>query len=102
MSDAVFDEQNESMLAAIWQRHRPVVLDRAAAAAMEGALNVEMREDAASAAHKLAGSLGMYGYNEGTRLAQEIEVMLLEETVAEPMRLWELAVDLRRAVFPVM
>jgi HPt (histidine-containing phosphotransfer) domain-containing protein len=107
-SEAEFDEQNESMLAAIWQRHRPVViericlLDRAAAAAMEGTLNVEMREEAAGTAHKLAGSLGMYGYDEGTRLAQEIEVMLLEDSVAEPMRLWELAVELRRAVFPVM
>ena len=27
-SDAEFDEQNKTMLAAIWQRHRPVVLER--------------------------------------------------------------------------
>ena len=64
--DAEFDEQNETMLAAIWQRHRPIVLerlnllDRAASAAMEDTLSLELHEEAAEVAHKLAGSLGMY------------------------------------------
>jgi HPt (histidine-containing phosphotransfer) domain-containing protein len=108
MSDAEFSEKTDSMLAAIWQRHRPVVLqrldllDRTAAAAMEGALSLELHDEAVNAAHKLAGSLGMYGYDEGTRVAHEIEVMLLDDSGPDPMRLWELATELRRSVFPVM
>jgi hypothetical protein len=103
MADAV-DEGNEPMLAAIWQRHLPVViarldlLDRAAAA---GALNDELREEAGGVAHKLAGSLGMYGYDEGTRIAREIEVMLLDEHSSDLERLGKLATELRRAIFPV-
>ena len=78
------------------------LLDKAAAAAMEDALSLEMHEEAAGVAHKLAGSLGMYGYDEGTRVAREIEGMLLEDVVSDPARLWGLAVELRRVVFPVM
>ena len=50
-------------------------------------------------AHKLAGSLGMYGYDEGTRVARELE-LLLEGAAPDAERLRELAARLRRAVFP--
>jgi HPt (histidine-containing phosphotransfer) domain-containing protein len=99
------DEDDEPMLAAIWQRHLPVViarlelLDRAATAK---GLSDELREEAGGAAHKLAGSLGMYGYVEGTRIAREIEVLLLDEDRTRDLsRLGELAAELRQTIFPV-
>jgi len=76
MTDAA--DKTAALLANLWVRVRPIVeerlvtLDRAAAAAREGPLADALRVEAASAAHKLAGSLGMYGYDEGTRVAREI------------------------------
>jgi len=105
--DTNFEDETRSMQQAVWKRYRPVVLerldllDRAAAAAKGGALSEELHGEATSVAHKLAGSLGMYGYDEGTRIAREIEV-LLEDTVPASERLWELAIELRSAVFPVV
>ena len=57
------------------------------------------RIEAQSAAHKLAGALGMYGYDEGTRISRQIEV-LLDEGAPEPAQLRALVADMRAAVFP--
>ena len=63
----------------IWARHLPeleervATLETAAAAAAEDRLNPELCEQAASAAHKLAGVLGTFGLHEGTVLAREAE-----------------------------
>ena len=63
---------------------------------------LQSREEAGGAAHKLAGSLGMYGYVEGTRIAREIEVLLLDEDRTRDLsRLGELAAELRQTIFPV-
>ena len=51
-------------------------------------------------AHKLAGSLGMYGYGEGTRIARQIEVLLVGDGTPDAARLGSLVAELRRAVFP--
>jgi HPt (histidine-containing phosphotransfer) domain-containing protein len=56
-------------------RERAVVLDTAAKAAVEGALNDAIRADARSAAHKLAGTLGTFGLARGTDLARELELL---------------------------
>ena len=99
------DDKTASLLAAVWQRNRALVeerlalLDRAAAAAAAGALGHDLREEACRAAHKLAGSLGMYGYDEGTRIARKMEV-LLGDAAPDAARLSGLVVELRRAVFP--
>jgi HPt (histidine-containing phosphotransfer) domain-containing protein len=90
------------MLAALWERNLPVVrervgvLEQAAAAAVAGTLSTELRAQAASDAHKLAGSLGMFGYPRGTELARAIEVMLGGEV--EAARLAALAAELRTHV----
>jgi HPt (histidine-containing phosphotransfer) domain-containing protein len=103
MSDAV--DKTEALLAAMWLRIRPLVqerldtLDRAAAAATAGTLLEEQREAAADCAHKLAGSLGMYGYDEGTRVARQIE-LLLDYATPDAAKLGELVAELRRTVFP--
>lgn len=106
MNEAETDDKTASLLAAIWQRSRPLVeerltlLERAAVGAAAGGLTQELRKEAGGAAHKLAGSLGMYGYDEGTRIAREIEVMLVGEAAPDAARLGSLVAELRTAVFP--
>jgi hypothetical protein len=41
----------------------------------------------------------MYGYDEGTRIAREMEV-LLGESALDPARLGDLAAALRKAILP--
>jgi HPt (histidine-containing phosphotransfer) domain-containing protein len=105
MTEAETDDKTASLLAAMWLRIRPLVeerlvlLERAATAAAAGALTEELRREAGGVAHKLAGSLGMYGYDEGTRIAREMEA-LLGEAAPDAARLGSLVAELRRAVFP--
>lgn len=73
-------------VAAIWQKFRPaiverlVVLDEAAAALAGGRLDTDGRRAAFREAHKLAGSLGTFGFGVGSQLAREIEQMLNGES----------------------
>ena len=103
MSEA--DDTMAAVLAQLWEKNRPIVeerlatLDDAAAAAAAGGLNGDQRKEAAQAAHKLAGALGMYGYEEGTNVAREIDA-LLSSDVPGVARLAELTARLRTAVFP--
>ena len=103
MDDA--EDKTASLLAELWMRNLPLVeerlsrIERAAADAAAGALSEELRVEAGENAHKLAGSLGMYGYDEGTRVAREIDVLL---GVAKPdaARLSGLVAKLRWSIFP--
>ena len=69
-------------LAAIWEEARPRVMARlaglesAVAAAVDGTLTEDQRRQAESDAHKLAGSLGMFGFRAGSPLAAGIEQLL--------------------------
>jgi hypothetical protein len=92
-------------LAAVWERNRPLVeerlvlLDHVAEAAGAGVLDEKLRADGIGNAHKLAGSLGMYGFDEGTRVAREIEVLLVGGS-SDAVRLKALCGELRMVVFP--
>jgi HPt (histidine-containing phosphotransfer) domain-containing protein len=103
MTDAA--DKTAKLLATLWLRNRPIVeerfvlLDRAAEAAATGTLDDALREESRSTAHKLAGSLGMYGFDEGTRVAREMEV-LLSGASPDGERLRVLCGELRAAVFP--
>ena len=74
----------QEMLAALWEQHRPAIeeriniLARACEALRCAQLTPEIREDALSAAHKLAGVLGTFGRSEGTDLARRIENWLAD------------------------
>ena len=104
MSEA--EDKMAALLAQLWEKNRPIVeerlatLDRASIAAATGTLNSDLRREAAQAAHKLAGALGMYGYEEGTRIAREIDA-LLSSDVPGVSHLDELTARLRMAVFPM-
>jgi HPt (histidine-containing phosphotransfer) domain-containing protein len=94
------------LLARLWERSLPVVrerldvLDTAAAAASDNALTDAIRTHAIAEAHKLAGSLGMFGYAEGTDLARQIEILLETEAAPPSDRLATLAGNLRTTLFP--
>ena len=56
------------------------------------------RESAAATAHKLSGSLGMFGFPEGTAAAREIEVMLEAESAINTDHFTALTKKLRAAL----
>ncbi|HEX3893361.1 MAG TPA: Hpt domain-containing protein [Terracidiphilus sp.] len=63
----------------MWEKFLPDIGDRvrvlenAAEALAQGSISAELRAEAFSAAHKLAGTLGTFGLEEGTVLAREAE-----------------------------
>jgi diguanylate cyclase (GGDEF)-like protein len=69
-------------LQAVWQEVRPKLhqrissLEQAAARLTQGKLSKKLRQEAERNAHKLAGSLGMFGSDLGSSLAKEIEAVL--------------------------
>ncbi len=80
-------------IAAIWQRGLPqtrerVALLRRAAGelASTGTLPPQLRTEAAGVAHKLAGSLGMFGFHQASELARAIEQVLDAESTPDAAR----------------
>ncbi|MDX6645818.1 MAG: hypothetical protein QOK40_1545, partial [Miltoncostaeaceae bacterium] len=91
----------EAAVAAIGERFRAravehvEILERLALALLEGDDDPALREEGQRAAHKLAGTLGTFGFPEGSRLAGEVE-RALETGTADAGQLAEAAVALRR------
>ncbi len=91
----------QGAISALWQRNQPqmlarlALLDRAAA----GTLTPALRAEAIAIAHNLSGSLGMFGFHEGTRLARELELHL-ESPQPYAEVLAELSRQLRLSLFP--
>ena len=91
-----------SALAAIWQRNQPQVLERLAAldrAAHANPLPALLQQEAAATAHKLAGTLGMFGFTRGTEIARELE-QHLELAHPDSATLTGQTRRLREAIFP--
>jgi len=86
MSQANLTQQTKAMLAAVWAKNRELLLHRldsldAFCRALPGAASDRtLRSEGAADAHKLAGSLGMFGLSEGTTLARDIEHKLNDGT----------------------
>ncbi len=89
---------------AIWTRHRPQVIERvaeverAAAALAAGDADSDVIEAGRAAAHRLAGSLGMFGSMEGSACASQLESLLAPG--ADPVLAAELAAELRSLIPP--
>ncbi|HEX8391271.1 MAG TPA: response regulator, partial [Longimicrobium sp.] len=92
-------------VAGVWQRFREPVLRRvdalegAAMGLLEGRLDAETRRAAEREAHKLAGSVGTFGFGEASRLSREAETLLAGPGAlgqADALRLADLAVAIRR------
>jgi diguanylate cyclase (GGDEF)-like protein len=102
VEDALFRKLDDT-----WRRTRSrmllrlEVLDRAGAAWVEHRLDAGLRQQAASEAHKLAGSLGTFGSWAGSRLAFELERALEVEggnDESQAHRFFEVASALRLEV----
>ena len=91
--------RTSALLVALWHKNRPIMLDRLAVLdrAAAGPLTPELRAEAISVAHKMAGTLGMFGYPEGTEIAREIELAL--EAGERDEEIAPLAAKLRALLF---
>jgi HPt (histidine-containing phosphotransfer) domain-containing protein len=98
------DDPIEDVLLQLWQKNLPAIrqrldlLDKLGSAAVSGSIEEHIRIEALSIAHKLAGSLGMYGYQQGTEVASKMERILKFPTPETLVTLRSLAVDLRRSL----
>ena len=94
-------QKTAALLSDLWQRNLPLIEQRMAVLerASAGPITEELRSEAANVAHKLAGSLGMFGYQQGTEIARELEC-LLESPARDLVRVASLTVQLRSILFP--
>lgn len=99
------EQQTLAIITEVWERvkdnisQKVAVIEQAVAALLEDKLINELRRQAEQEAHKLAGSLGMFGFAEGSHVAQELEHLfqagvLLDQT--KTRRVSELVVALRQ------
>jgi hypothetical protein len=97
-------DQIDTLLADLWKKNLPTLevrlalLDRVASNAAAGTLAEATRLEALSVAHKLSGSLGMFGYQQGTQIAGSIEHILKTPTPEDLATLPTLAASLRAAL----
>jgi HPt (histidine-containing phosphotransfer) domain-containing protein len=91
----------------MWGRHRSQILERvavleaAASAIIAKSVTEAEREAAQAAAHKLAGTLGMFNLNRGTDLARELDLAYSSESAlaaASGPHLASLATELRTMI----
>ena len=92
------------VIADLWKKNLPtlrerlILLDRMAATAATGNLTETSRIEALEIAHKLSGSLGMFGYQQGTEIARKMETILKSPTPEALTTLTTLTKDLRHAL----
>ena len=97
------DADLDRSLARLWQQHRQSNLERISlleavtAAVLRGATGSIAISEGTSVAHKLAGSLGTFGFDEGSRAALEAET-LLRESVIDGLLLAEAVIRVRSSV----
>jgi HPt (histidine-containing phosphotransfer) domain-containing protein len=103
-NDAQLDNKIDAILDQLWKKNLPTIrerldlLDQFGSAAAAGTLDEATRVEALNIAHKLAGSLGMYGYQQGTEVASKMERILKTPTPETLLTLSGLAVDLRNSL----
>ena len=98
-------ETTKKLIAGVWRRNRTLVLSRleflecTASAVATQSVTPVLLEEALSILHKLAGSLGMFGFGEGTLLVRVLEQQL--ESAAPNAGVMFLTIDkLRVVLFP--
>lgn len=80
----------ETEIQSIWQQvkenltQRVAIIQEAARAAQDRNLTETLRETAEKTAHKLIGSLGMFGSDQGSELAQQLEKLFQIKTRLRP------------------
>ncbi|MDX2213934.1 MAG: response regulator [Oculatellaceae cyanobacterium bins.114] len=80
-----FRQQMQTAIAGVWDRHKDrvsqqiTVIEQAAIALTQGTLDQELHQQSHQEAHSLAGSLGTFGFAQGSELARQIEGLLKPE-----------------------
>jgi HPt (histidine-containing phosphotransfer) domain-containing protein len=98
------DDQINTLLADLWHKNLPTLrerldlLDLIASSASSGTIPAASRDEAITIAHKLSGSLGMFGYQQGTEIAAKIERILKAALPEDLATLPDLTADLRRSL----
>ena len=75
------EQKLQEMIAALWDKSRPTVMERAAVLQdaqeqlAQSRLDHATQQSAVDSAHKLAGMLGLFGLPRGTEIAREAEVL---------------------------
>jgi HPt (histidine-containing phosphotransfer) domain-containing protein len=88
----------------LWERFLPEIrgrveiLEAAARAMANGELSGDQREQAAGAAHKLAGTLGTFGLAHGTQVARELERFYIGDEGLAPEIALSSAAELRELI----
>ncbi len=103
LSPAATQQKIEAAVSQLWERFkepskkRLAAIERAVAALEKGGLAEELRNSAISEAHKLAGSLGTYGFPLGSKLARNIEQALIKPDLSQEgaNHLWQMVDSLR-------
>jgi PAS domain S-box-containing protein len=101
-------EQTRAAIALVWERLKPRVddqlhtLERAAIALANRQPDTDLHQQARREAHSLSGSLGTFGFGEGSNLARQIESTLQKEALepAEITHLQSLISALKQEVSP--
>ncbi|MEM8828526.1 MAG: response regulator [Cyanobacteria bacterium P01_G01_bin.19] len=100
-------QKTQSALAEVWQQYeqtykeRLTILERANRAWQAGMLKGQLLRQARGAAHKLAGSLGIFGFSQGSNLALEMEQLLsIELEVNRSKRFADLLRALKQVIKP--
>lgn len=76
------DDGIDELLLGVWRKNRPVALERARLLAALAAADEELR----ATAHKLAGSLGMYGLARASDLARQVDDLVVDGALADGRR----------------
>jgi DNA-binding response OmpR family regulator len=101
--DGIDDQTVASALADVWANQQDTVraqvseLEMASAALLTSTLSSQLQRDLRSTAHKLAGSLGSFGFLDGTQSARQIE-FLLGQDHPDPRAVAEATIALRDAL----
>jgi DNA-binding response OmpR family regulator/HPt (histidine-containing phosphotransfer) domain-containing protein len=100
-----YHQQIAANIAQIWNRSKAkfweqvTVLDQAALAFTRNDLSPELKQQAQHQAHRLAGSLGIFGLMEGSHLARQIEQLLQQGLVeVSPTTIADLVNQLKQVV----
>lgn len=79
------EAQTQAAIAELWESFKGPILERltlledAIAALEQGRLSEDIRSEGQRAAHKLVGSLGMFGYPQGSEIARLMEILFQSE-----------------------
>ena len=93
--------QHLSALASAWEKYQQkseqqlLILEKTIQSLQAGNLELSDRISAIAISHSLAGNLGLFGFQEGSQLAREIEELLQQNSLLESIQWLKLSAELQ-------